>query len=280
MAQASSSYQLFGIDFGSNPGQRELIRQINEDCNRKPVVFCKGSAGTGKTFAALAAALALVRGKGAKRKYKTVYYVREPVEIGHRLGYLKGTEEDKLAPYLGPLLDNYNHLMAKARAEMNVSEVRVSKRKKSFDEDEDMMPKAYQHLPNDIIPLAPEFMRGRSFENCIIIVDEAQNMTIDELQTLVTRIGEFTKMVIIGSPNQIDIPGQTEENNAFDESYKILEPTGLVGLVELVAPMRSSFVADFDMRFVEYKKQLAKEKAKRDAARKEMLEARFLGQGQ
>ena len=140
MAQASSSYQLFGIDFGSNPGQRELIRQINEDCNRKPVVFCKGSAGTGKTFAALAAALALVRGKGAKRKYKTVYYVREPVEIGHRLGYLKGTEEDKLAPYLGPLLDNYNHLMAKARAEMSVSEVRASKRKKSFDEDEDMMP--------------------------------------------------------------------------------------------------------------------------------------------
>ncbi|MCR5491770.1 MAG: PhoH family protein [Bacilli bacterium] len=272
MPQASSSYQLFGVDFGSNPGQRELIRQINEDCTRKPVVFCKGSAGTGKTFAALAASLALVRGKGAKKKYKTVYYVREPVEIGHRLGYLKGTEEDKLAPYLGPLLDNYNHLMAKARSEMKVSEVvKTSRRKKSFEDDEDMMPKAYQHLPNDIIPLAPEFMRGRSFENCIIIVDEAQNMTIDEIQTLVTRIGPFTKMVIIGSPNQIDVPGQTEDNNAFDESYKILEPTGLVGFIELVEPMRSSFVADFDMRFVEYKKKLAKEKALRAAARQEAL---------
>ena len=51
----NNSYTLFGIDFGSNPGQRELIREINEDCQRKPVVFCSGSAGTGKTFAALAA---------------------------------------------------------------------------------------------------------------------------------------------------------------------------------------------------------------------------------
>ena len=272
MSHASSSYQLFGVDFGSNEGQRELIRQINEDCSRKPVVFIKGSAGTGKTFAALAASLSLVRGKGAKKKYKTLYYVREPVEIGHRLGYLKGTEEDKLAPYLGPLLDNYNHLMAKARREMALPEVaRQPKRRKGLEEDEDMMPKAYQRLPSDIVPLAPEFMRGRSFENCIIIVDEAQNMTIDEIQTLVTRIGEYTKMVIIGSPNQIDIPGSTEDNNAFDESYKILAPTGLVGFVELTEPMRSSFVADFDMRFVAYKKKLAEEKAKREAQKREAL---------
>lgn len=258
---ASNPYNLFGVDFGSNPGQRELIRQINEDPSRKPVVFCVGAAGTGKTFAALAGALSLVRGKGAKKKYKTLFYVREPVEIGHRLGYLKGTEEDKYAPYLGPLLDNYNHLMQKARNEGLIPDkVRQPKKLKGIIEDEDMMPKAYQKLPNDIVPLAPEFMRGRSFENCIILVDEAQNLTLDELQTLVTRIGEYTKMVIIGSPNQIDIPGMDEENNAFLTAYRILEPTGLVGYVELLNPMRSSFVADFDLRFVEYR--MAHKKAK------------------
>lgn len=248
-----SDYHLFGIDFGSNPGQRELIRLINEDASRTPVVYCKGAAGTGKTFAALAGSLALVRGRGAKKKYKTLYYVREPVEIGHRLGYLKGTEEDKFSPYLGPLLDNYNHLMAKAKEESpDAFMTRRSKSKKDAD-DEEMAPRPYQRLPGDIIPLAPEFMRGRSFENCIILVDEAQNMTLDEIQTLVTRIGPYTKMVLIGSPNQIDVPDQTAEENAFMISYDILASTGLVGFVELTAPMRSSFVAEFDARFVAYK---------------------------
>lgn len=270
---SASNYTLFGVDFGSNPGQRELIRQINEDCNRKPVVFCKGAAGTGKTFAALAAGLSLVRGKGAKKKYKTLYYVREPVEVGHRLGYLKGTEEDKIAPYLGPLLDNYNHLMNKAKKDGPLGDaVRQPKRLRRAFEDEDMMPKAYQHLPSDIVPLAPEFMRGRSFEDCVIIVDEAQNMTIDELQTMVTRIGAFTKMVILGSPNQIDIPGATVDDNAFTTAYEILKPTGLVGYVELEMPMRSGFCAEFDARFVEYKRELALKKAAEKEARRQAEE--------
>ena len=78
-------------------------------------------------------------------------------------------------------------------------------------------------------------------------------MNLDELHTMVTRIGSQCKMVIIGSPNQIDVPDQSVERNAFETSYEILKPTGLVGFVELVAPMRTSFVVDFDLRFVEYK---------------------------
>ena len=97
-------------------------------------------------------------------------------------------------------------------------------------------------------------MRGRSFADCILLVDEAQNMNLDELQTMVTRIGRNCKMVIIGSPNQIDIEGQTPEENDFELSYEILKPTELVGYVELTEPMRSSFVTDFDLRFVAYKK--------------------------
>lgn len=255
MANQPSNYSLFGFDFGANEGQRELIRLINDDCARTPVVFCKGSAGTGKTFATLAASLNLIRGKGAKRKYRKIFYVREPVEIGHRLGYLKGTAEEKYSPYLGGLLDNYNHLMANVRPEEGVnSHLKAPKKKKVVELDDEVIESAlYERLPSDITPLAPEFVRGRSFNDCIIIVDEAQNMDLDELHTMVTRIGNQCKMIIIGSPNQIDVPNQSPEDNAFETAYRILEPTGLVGFVELFAPMRTSFVVDFDLRFVEYK---------------------------
>lgn len=260
MSKAASGFFLFGVDFSANAGQRELIRQINEDPKRKPVVFCQGDAGTGKTFAALAGALDLVRGHGTKRgKYKTLYYVREPVEVGHRLGYLKGTEEDKFGPYLGPLLDNYQHLMAKGRAEGVVAPIVRQPKKRKGEEEEELPQHAYNHLPGDIVPLAPEFLRGRSFENCIIIVDEAQNMTLEELQMLVTRVGEYCKMIILGSANQIDIPGQTLEHNDFQTAYEILQPTGLVDMITLTEPMRSGFVALFDQAFVEYKKTHKKE---------------------
>ncbi len=256
-AEDSNNYILFGVDFRDNAEQRELIRLINEDPSRKPVVFCVGAAGTGKTFATLAASLALVRGKGQKKKYKNIFYVREPVEIGHRLGYLKGTEEDKYGPYLGPLLDNYNHLMAFSKKDGETLLEKQPKRKNPVDSDE-TLPPVYRKLPSDIVPLAPEFLRGRSFDDCIIIVDEAQNMDINELQTLVTRIGAFTKMVILGSPNQIDVPNQSEERNDFMTAYEILEPSGLVGFVKLEKPMRSSFVKEFDERFVAYKRTLKK----------------------
>ncbi len=260
MTVIQSSYCLFGIDFGENEGQRELIRLIRDDPERTPVVFCKGSAGTGKTFATLAASLDLVRGKGAKKKYKTIFYVREPVEAGHRLGYLKGTAEDKYGPYLGPLLDNYNHLMAALPS--NDPSMRAPRRRTQKDLDDEIIDSPiYDRLPPDIIPLAPEFMRGRSFNDCIIIVDEAQNMDLDELQTMVTRIGSNCKMVVIGSPNQIDVDGQSFDNNAFEIAYSILAPTKLVGFIELAKPMRTSFVVDFDMRFVEWKaKHLPKKK--------------------
>lgn len=242
---SDSSYTLFGYDFGDNPEQRELLRLIRMDPKTLPVVYCLGEAGTGKTFAALAGALSLTRGKGACKKYKTIYYVREPVEVGHRLGYLKGTEQDKYAPYLGPLLDNYSRLMEKTRLEKGPSqkELRSKKEVSPFLE---ALPYAYQHLPSDIVPLAPEFLRGRSFSDCLILVDEAQNMDFDELHTLLTRIGERCKMVLLGSPNQIDVPNQSKEHNDFMRSYHALEGTGLVALVTLKKSMRSGFTSEFD----------------------------------
>ena len=188
----NSAYVIFGFDFRENPEQKELIRLINIEPNLMPIVFCKGDAGTGKTFAALAASLHLVRSKGSKKKYKSVYYVREPVEIGHRLGYLKGTEEDKYGPYLGPLLDNYNHLMANVKQDA-ASPYREPKRNAKYADENKPL---YENLPSDIVPIAPEFIRGRSFSDAILIVDEAQNLTLDELHTLATRLGNNSKMIV------------------------------------------------------------------------------------
>lgn len=256
------SYCLFGIDFGANEEQRELIRLIRVDPSKMPVVYCFGSAGTGKTFASLAAALSLVRGKGSLKKYKTVYYVREPVEVGHRLGYLKGSEEEKYAPYLGALMDNYQHLMDRCKNDTKTLQ-NQAKPMKSSPSREDELPYAYRKLPSDIVPLAPEFLRGRSFEDCILLVDEAQNMDLNEFQTLVTRIGRNCKLVFMGSLNQIDVPEQSEEHNDFLLSYRILEPTGLVGFVRLKKAMRSGFVAEFDERFLAYRRaELSKKNPK------------------
>lgn len=252
-----NDYILFGIDFNENDEQKELIHEIFLDPKRRPVVFCEGAAGTGKTFASLAASLALVRNRGAKKKYKTIYYIREPVEIGHRLGYLKGKEEDKYAPYLGGLVDNYRHLMNYGASKEELAFASKNVRKKN-DEGNDLPPE-YMRLPSDIVPLAPEFLRGRSFEDAILIVDEAQNMTLDELQTAVTRLGNNCKMVILGSPLQADV--SFNGKNPFLLAYEILEPTGLVSKVVLKKPERSGFVTLFDEAFVCYK-NLSKSKLK------------------
>ncbi len=250
----SKDYLLFGIDFSENAEQRDLIYEINLDPRRRPVVFCEGAAGTGKTFTALAASLSLVRSRGAKKRYKTIYYIREPVEIGHRLGYLKGKEEDKYAPYLGGLLDNYRHLMGYMSDKEDIALANKNIRKKTDDNAD--LPPEYAHLPSDIVPLAPEFLRGRSFEDAIIIVDEAQNMTLDELQTAVTRLGNNCKMIILGSLLQVDVP--FEGKNPFAVAYDILEPTGLVSKITLKKSERSGFVAFFDEAFALYKNQCKK----------------------
>lgn len=249
-----NEYCLFGIDFNENKEQKELIHEIYLDPRRKPVVFCEGAAGTGKTFTALAASLALVRNRGAKKRYKTIYYIREPVEIGHRLGYLKGKQEDKYAPYLGGLLDNYRHLMAYTTDKDEIALAAKNIRKKTDDASD--LPPEYAHLPSDIVPLAPEFLRGRSFEDAILIVDEAQNMTLDELQTAVTRLGNNCKMIILGSLLQVDV--NVEGENPFSLAYKILEPTGFVSKVTLTKSERSGFVAMFDEAFAFYKNQCKK----------------------
>lgn len=229
-----SSYEsgcLFGISFKENPEQRELIRLMNQ--NDKPIIFCFGDAGTGKTFTAVAAALDLVK---VRKKYAKIFYIREPIEVGSRsLGFLPGDLDDKYGVYLNGLQDNIEHISEMSG--LNINDMRMS-----------------------IECIPPQFIRGRSFENSILLVDEAQDLNLDEIQAISTRLGKYCKLVFLGSLKQIDNKKMTSEKNDFLLSYNILSESlgDIVGKVDLVKSERSEYCKLLDEAFNNYRNNLKK----------------------
>lgn len=219
---------VLGIDFTKNDEQRELIRLMND--NSTPVIFCTGLAGTGKTFATIVAALDLVK---IQKKYSKIFYIREPLEVGRSLGYLKGDLDDKYSVYLGGLEDNLEniHIMTG----LNKNDMRS----------------AFECIP-------PQFTRGRSFPiNSLIICDESQNFSLDTIQTLSTRIGNYSKIIFLGSVNQIDIRGKDREHNDFIEAMHIFEgiEPPIYAHVELQKSERSEYCRVIDEAFQQYKNE-------------------------
>jgi len=158
-------------------GQRAYVKAIGDH----DLVFCTGPAGTGKTFLAVAAAVAMLK-RGQARK---LVLVRPAVEAGEKLGFLPGDMQQKVNPYLRPLLDALH----------------------------DMMPfeQSQRFMHSDLIEVVPlAFMRGRTLNDAVIIMDEAQNTTIAQMQMFLTRLGHGGKMVVTGDTSQIDLEaGQT-----------------------------------------------------------------------
>lgn len=222
-----NSKSILGISFEGNPEQRELIRLINQ--NNLPVIYCFGDAGTGKTFTTIAAAVDLVK---VQKKYNKIFYIREPLEVGKSLGYLPGSVEEKFEVYCGGLLDNLEMISQMSGLNKN-----------------DML--------SSIECLPPQYTRGRSFPpGSILIIDEAQNLGIDTIHTLLTRIGKFCKVILLGSCNQIDIKGATKENNDFLKSFEILqniEEEEIVGSVTLIQSERSKYCRLIDQAFTNAK---------------------------
>lgn len=211
------SYTL-DVSTKGNPEQAELARLIHE--KHRPIIYCEGDAGTGKTFIALAAALQLVLDK----KYKKIIYMRTPVEVGSiSLGYLPGELEDKYKVFLQPIRDNIENI------------AKICKRNPN-------------ELMQRIEPQVPGYIRGASISDAIIILDEAQNSSMIEIKTLLTRLSNYSKCILLGSTNQIDRKGMTKEHNAFIESYSKLSDLDFVGYVKLTQGMRSDFVTIIDER--------------------------------
>jgi len=160
------------------PKQLDLI-DIILDKNVK-MVFVKGPAGTTKSFLAVYASLKLIEDK----KISDIIYVRSAVEsASHSLGYLKGDLPEKFSVYMEPLMDKLSELLPKNQIDILKKE-RVSG-----------------------IPI--NFLRGANFNAKSIILDEAQNLNVKELTTFVTRIGQYSKAIILGDPEQSDINGKS-----------------------------------------------------------------------
>lgn len=167
--------------------QADLVKAFRQS----DLVFAEGPAGSGKTFLAVAEALRLVLTK----KVNSILLTRPVVEAGESLGYLPGALEDKINPYLRPLYDSMNACL----------------------------PREIVHklTENGIIEIAPlAYMRGRTLNNCAVILDEAQNTTVEQMKMFLTRMGENSKVFVTGDTTQVDLPKRI--------------PSGLIGAMRIL----------------------------------------------
>jgi phoH family protein len=153
--------------------QREMVEAIaNHD-----MLFALGPAGTGKTYIAIALAVKALKEKRVRR----IILSRPAVEAGEKLGFLPGELKDKLDPYLQPLYDALEEMIPTQRLRT--------------------------YMENDVIQIAPlAYMRGRTLNDAIVILDEAQNTTHHQMKMFLTRLGRSSKMIITGDLSQVDLP--------------------------------------------------------------------------
>lgn len=177
--------------------QQRLVKAFEEN----DLVFATGPAGTGKTFVAIALAVKALKNKEIRK----IILSRPAVEAGEKLGFLPGEMKDKLDPYLQPLYDAL----------------------------QDMVPgaKLKEYMENHVIQIAPlAFMRGRTLNDAVIILDEAQNTTTHQIKMFLTRLGMNAKMIITGDVTQIDLPPTA--TSGLVQAMQILKGVKGIGKVE------------------------------------------------
>ena len=168
-----------------NKEQKFALHALND--TGIPLVTLTGLAGSGKTFLTLMSAMEQLESKD----YERIVVTRNIQPVGREIGHLPGSLEEKMSPWMSPLLDNFrHHFKDRTYFEMMLEKGSL-----------------------EIAPLS--FIRGRTFSNCFIIVDEAQNASIHELKTIITRIGENSKIVLMGDTDQIDTPYLDKKSNGL-----------------------------------------------------------------
>lgn len=192
------------------------------------LTIASGPAGTGKTHLAVYEAIC----HHFSKKYKRIIITRPAIEAGgEKLGFLPGELQDKLDPYLRPIFDSLYELIG-------------------VDQTREKIQRGYI----EIAPLA--YMRGRTFTNCFVILDEAQNATLEQLEMAVTRIGEGSKMVINGDPKQTDLPGKNR-NSGLKILQEIARDVPDVSVIEFEAGdiVRSEVVTHLVKAFAKYEEE-------------------------
>lgn len=179
------------------PNQQKLV----DTFSKNDLTFALGPAGTGKTYIAIALAVRALKNKEARK----IILSRPAVEAGEKLGFLPGDMKDKIDPYLQPLYDAL----------------------------EDMIPplKLKEYMETNVIQIAPlAFMRGRTLNDAVIVLDEAQNTTTHQIKMFLTRLGMNAKMIVTGDATQIDLPRST--TSGLLQALKILDGVQGIGRVD------------------------------------------------
>lgn len=192
------------IVYGNN-GKEIKARTVNQrrlidDFKNNDLLFAIGPAGTGKTYTAIALAVKAFRSKMVKR----IVLTRPAVEAGERLGFLPGDMKEKLDPYLQPLYDALHDMIPPKKLESLIEDGTVQ-----------------------IAPLA--FMRGRTLDNAFVILDEAQNATVNQLKMFLTRMGPNAKFIVTGDVTQIDLPAK--ETSGLVYALKILKDVQDISMI-------------------------------------------------
>jgi phosphate starvation-inducible PhoH-like protein len=181
-------------------GQSRYVRAMQ----KHDLTLCVGPAGTGKTYLAVGMAVSLLRQAAVKK----IVLVRPAVEAGERLGFLPGDLVAKVNPYLRPLFDALHDMM-------DAEQVK-------------------RYMENDIIEILPlAFMRGRTLNQAVIILDEGQNTTVPQMKMFLTRMGNGSKIIVTGDVTQIDLPKQTR-SGLVDAVHRLrdVDPISIVYLDE------------------------------------------------
>ena len=187
-----------GPVFPRTDGQKALVKSFLKN----DIIISVGPAGTGKTFLAVAYALALLE----KHEIEKIIFCRPAVEAGESLGFLPGDLKDKIDPYLAPLYDALHELLPKNKIQNFLDRGII-----------------------EIIPLA--YMRGRTINRSAMILDEAQNASSIQMKMFLTRLGIESRAIITGDESQIDLP--TKSNSGLIDVLKILKNINDIGIVKL-----------------------------------------------
>lgn len=191
-----------------------------------------GPSGTGKTLLAIAAAMAQLKGIGDVPRYEKLIVTRPVQPLGRDIGFLPGTLEEKMEPWIAPIRDNINFLMGK----------KSPGRRRLSDDQKKNGDEYYLALMQErgLIEIeAITFIRGRSIPNAFIIIDESQNLSMHELKTIITRVGDNTKIVLTGDIEQIDNVHVDAYSNGLTYAVEKFKEYPIAGHVTLIKGERS-----------------------------------------
>lgn len=212
------AYKCWGIK-SKNEEQKEAIKHLLD--SNIDLVIIEGPAGVGKSHLAIAAALECVFNN---KQYEEILFTRAPVGIGHDMGHLPGDINEKMTPWCGALFDNLEALYSASEIPNKLQREATS-----------------VFIQNRVKLCAMMHMRGRSLYNKWVIVDEVQNLTPEEVKVLLTRVGENTKLVLLGDTSQIDNKKLTKEYNGLAHilsSYEYTSPE-YIKAIKLTEGVRS-----------------------------------------